>query len=59
MVEKLRQKIEAIELRIGLLWDDKSQPIEERGREINRLSKKRFELECKLQDLNLRKLGFA
>lgn len=58
MVEKLREEIDSITRRIDFLWDDKSQSIEERGKQINALSKMKFKLECKIQDLNLGGLTF-
>nr|DAS67007.1 MAG TPA: hypothetical protein [Caudoviricetes sp.] len=58
MVEKLREEIDAITHHINFLWDDRSQSIEERGKQIDFLSKMRFKLECKIQDLNLGGLTF-
>lgn len=58
MVEKLREEIDAITHHINFLWDDRSQSIEERGKRIDALSKMRFKLECKIQDLNLGGLTF-
>ena len=52
MVEKLREEIDAITSHIDFLWDDKSQSIEKRGKQITALSKTRFKLECRIQDLN-------
>ena len=59
MVEQISKEIDAIEKRIDFLWDDKSQSIEKRGQEIDRLSKLRFKLMCRLQDLNLKKMGYC
>lgn len=58
MVEKLREEIDAITHHINFLWDDRSQSIEERGKQIDFLSKMRFKLECKIQDLNHSELKF-
>lgn len=58
MVEKLREEIDAITSHIDFLWDNKSQSIEERGKCIDALSKMRFKLECKIQDLNHSGLKF-
>lgn len=53
MVERLRREIDAIERHIDFLWDDKTQDVEERGKVINALAKKRFSLVCQVQDLIL------
>ena len=53
MVEKLRREIDVIERHIDFLWDDKPQDVEERGKVINALAKKRFSLVCQVQDLIL------
>lgn len=53
MVEKLRREIDVIERHIDFLWDDKTQDVEERGKVINALAKKRFSLVCQVQDLIL------
>ena len=58
MVEKLREEIDAITHHINFLWDDRSQSIEERGKQIDFLSKMRFKLESKIQDLNHSGLKF-
>lgn len=59
MVERLRSEIDVIERHIDFLWDDKTQDVEERGKLINSLAKKRFSLECQVQDLILSKLLFS
>ena len=54
----LRNEIEKIEMEIDRLWDDKSKPIEVRGRLIDFLAKRRVKLNRKIRGITLYELGY-
>ena len=56
--QKLRNEVEEIEKQIDKLWDDKSKPIEEKGRLIDFLAKKRVKLNLKIRGITLYELGY-
>lgn len=55
--QNLNNEIGRLEKQIDALWDNKSYPIEERGRLINLLNKKRISLNQKVQAIILHDLG--
>lgn len=56
--QKLRNEVEEIEMEIDRLWDDKSKPIEVRGRLIDFLAKRRVKLNRKIRGITLYELGY-
>lgn len=60
LVENLKQnlskEIGRLEKQIDALWDNKDYPIEERGRLIDLLNKKRISLSQRIQDIILHEL---
>lgn len=57
--QNLNNEIGRLEKQIDALWDNKSYPIEERGRLINLLNKKRISLNQKVQAIILHDLGLV
>jgi hypothetical protein len=56
--QNLINEVENIEAEIDRLWDDKSKPIEVRGRLIDFLAKKRVKLNLKIRGITLYELGY-
>lgn len=56
--QKLRNEVEEIEMEIDRLWDDKSKPIEVRGRLIDFLAKRRVKLNQMIRENTLYELGY-
>ena len=56
--QNLLNEIENVEAEIDRLWDDKSKPIEVRGRLIDFLAKKRVKLNQKFREVTLYELGY-
>lgn len=56
--QKLRNEVEEIEKQIDRLWDDKSKPIEVRGRLIDFLAKRRVKLNQMIRENTLYELGY-
>lgn len=56
--QNLLNEIENVEAEIDRLWDDKSKPIEEKGRLIDFLAKKRVKLNQKFREVTLYELGY-
>lgn len=56
--QKLRNEVEEIEMEIDRLWDDKTKPIEVRGRLIDFLAKRRVKLNRKIRGITLYELGY-
>ena len=56
--QNLLNEIENVEEEIDRLWDDKSKPIEVRGRLIDFLAKKRVKLNQKFREVTLYELGY-
>ena len=56
--QNLINEVEKIEAEIDRLWDDKSKPIEVRGRLIDFLAKRRVKLNQKIRENTLYELGY-
>lgn len=54
--QNLSKEIGRLEKQIDALWDNKDYPIEERGRLIDLLNKKRISLSQRIQDIILHEL---
>lgn len=57
--QNLSKEIGCLEKQIDVLWDNKDYPIEERGRLVDLLNKKRISLSQRIQDIILRELGLV
>lgn len=57
--QNLSKEIGRLEKQIDALWDNKDYPIEERGRLVDLLNKKRISLSQRIQDIILRELGLV
>lgn len=56
--QNLINEVEEIEKQIDKLWDDRSKPIEVRGRLIDFLAKKRVKLNRMIRGITLYELGY-
>lgn len=57
--QNLSKEIGCLEKQIDALWDNKDYSIEERGRLVDLLNKKRISLSQRIQDIILRELGLV